>query len=146
MMIMNNSKIFFNAILIGFTALIYMLSTSFKQDYIQEKIDGKFVYTKNCSVCHRNNGKGIPHTFPPLYKSDYLKNHSKEEIISIILKGQKGKLKVNGKIYNNVMTPFKNLSNEEIAAVLTYISNNFGNSSAVYLPDEVKKVRESLGK
>jgi len=143
------SKVFFNFIMIISIALLYMASTSFKYKSdisVQSKIDGELVYKKNCSVCHRKNGKGIPNAFPPLYKSDYLANHSKEEIIAIILKGQKGKLKVNGRVYNNVMSPLNKLSDEEIAAVLTYVSKNFGNNGEEYTPEEVKKVREKLKK
>ena len=142
-----NSKIFFKLSMAFLLLVLYLLSTSFKYGYTQSsKVDGELVYKKNCSVCHRKNGKGIPNTFPPLYKSDYLANHSKEEIIGIILSGQKGKLKVNGRVYNNVMIPLDKLSDEEIAAVLTYISNNFGNKGRTYTPDEVRKVREKIKK
>lgn len=141
-----NTKIFFKLVMGSLLLAIILISSGFNAEHYNKPINGDVVYKKNCSVCHRKNGKGIPNTFPPLAKSDYLKTHTKEEIITIVLKGQKGKLKVNGKTYNNVMLPLKQLSDEEIAAVLTYVSNNFGNEGEAYIVDEVKNVREGLKK
>ncbi len=122
-------------------AILLVISYAFNPG-IEEKIkDGKVIYKKNCAVCHMKNGKGVPHTFPPLVKSDYLTNNSKEKLIKLLLNGQKGKIVVNGKKYNNVMLPLKNLSDYEIAAVLTYINNNFGNSGPEYFSEEIKNQR-----
>jgi len=140
------TELLFKLIVGSFLAFVLVVGSAFSDSQAGKPVKGETVYKKNCSVCHRKNGKGIPNTFPPLAKSDYLINHSKEEIITIILKGQKGKLKVNGRTYNNVMIPFKKLSNEEIAAVLTYVTSNFGNSGEKYIPEEVGKVRGSLKK
>jgi len=140
--IMKNKKKF-KYIIASLLVVVFIISSGFNNNRLGNPKDGKVIYKKNCSVCHRKNGKGIPNTFPPLAKSDYLTNHSKEDIISIVLKGQKGKLKVNGKTYNNVMLPLKHLSNEDIAAVLTYISNNFGNKGSNYTPIEIEQVRSS---
>ena len=86
------------------------------------------------------NGEGIPNQIPPLAKSDYLMA-DKDRAIRIVLGGQSGELTVNGKKYNSIMAPLNNLSDEEVANVLTYVKNSFGNSSPVVTPEEVRRIR-----
>ena len=85
---------------------------------------GADIYKRTCVACHQANGEGLPNTFPPLAKSDYITN--KENTIKQVLKGSSGEITVNGKTFNNTMPP-QNLSDEEVAAVLTYVYGNFGN-------------------
>ncbi len=99
---------------------------------------GEEVFKKTCIVCHQATGLGIPKTFPPLAKSDFLVN--RENVINQVIKGKTGELIVNGETYNNTMPP-QNLSDEDIAAVLSYVYNSFGNSGGAVSVDEVKAVR-----
>jgi nitrite reductase (NO-forming) len=99
---------------------------------------GEDIYKRTCLACHMATGEGLPNTFPPLAKSDYLTN--KENTIKQVLKGSSGVITVNGKTFNNTM-PLQNLSDEEVAAVLTYVYGNFGNSGGTVTPDEVKQMR-----
>lgn len=99
---------------------------------------GKDIYNRTCVACHQPNGQGVPGTFPPLAKSDYMAN--KENTIRQVLKGSTGEITVNGNKFNNTM-PGQMLSDEEIAAVLTYVYGNFGNSGGTVTPDEVKQER-----
>jgi nitrite reductase (NO-forming) len=99
---------------------------------------GKNVYQTSCLPCHQSNGEGIANVFPPLAKSDYLNN--KEATINAVLKGLQGQITVNGKTYNGVMPP-QNLTNEQTAAVLTYVYKNWGNSGKTVTPSEVEKLR-----
>ena len=85
------------------------------------------------------DGKGLPGAFPPLAGSDYLKNR-KDKGIEIPLKGLSGIVKVNGKEYNGVM-PQIQLTDDEIANILTYIHNKWGNSGAEVTSSEVGKYR-----
>jgi nitrite reductase (NO-forming) len=101
-------------------------------------ISGEDVYKRTCIACHQANGQGVPGSFPPLAKSDYLAN--KENVIRQVIRGSSGDLEVNGVKYNNTMPP-QPLSDEEVAAVLTYVYGNFGNSGGTVMPDEVKQVR-----
>lgn len=87
---------------------------------------GKQIYTNTCFACHQANGEGIASAFPPLAESDYL-NADLERSINIVLHGKTGKITVNGKKYNSVMTK-QNLTNEEVADVLTYVYNSWGNN------------------
>ncbi|MEN8882227.1 MAG: cytochrome c [Polaribacter sp.] len=89
---------------------------------------GQAVYKNKCVSCHMANGKGIPRAFPPLAESDYLMSDVKRSI-DILLNGLNGKITVNGVLYNGSMIPYKSsLSNKEIADVLNYIRNSWGNS------------------
>jgi len=103
--------------------------------------NGKTVYTNNCMNCHMEDGKGIANAFPPLAKSDYLKRPAKD-LIAVILKGQSGEVKVNGVVYNGNMPAQDYLTDEEIADVLNYISNSWGNKNLKpILPSQVKQQR-----
>ncbi|HNP68724.1 MAG TPA: copper-containing nitrite reductase [Aequorivita sp.] len=100
---------------------------------------GKDKYIATCSACHQANGQGIEGAFPPLAKSDYL-NADVDRAIDIVLHGKTGEITVNGKKYNSVMTA-QALSDEEVANVLTYVYNSWGNSKKEVTPAMVQAVR-----
>jgi nitrite reductase (NO-forming) len=102
---------------------------------------GKAIYAANCMACHQANGEGVPHAFPPLAKSDYL-NANKVRAIKAVTGGLQGKLIVNGQEFNGVM-PAWNLGDEDIANVMTYIYNSWGNSRKDVTPAEVKANRKA---
>jgi nitrite reductase (NO-forming) len=106
---------------------------------------GKAVYMQTCFVCHQAEGQGVPAQIPPLAKSDFLAGLSKDEYIRGILVGRSGPMTVNGKNYNGIMTPLNYLSDEQIANVLTYVRNSFGNSGDAVTVAEVAKVRTETG-
>jgi nitrite reductase (NO-forming) len=109
--------------------------------------DGRALFLANCSMCHQAEGQGVPGAFPPLAKSDYLKTISasnRGELVSFPLRGRTGKITVNGVEYNGVMTPVAGLDDEKLAAVLTYVSNAWGNSAKPFTADEVKALRTAL--
>ncbi|MFK7050912.1 Copper-containing nitrite reductase precursor [Flavobacterium columnare] len=101
--------------------------------------DGKSIYGKTCFACHQANGEGLPNTFPPLAKSDFL-NADINRAIEIILKGKTGEILVNGKKFNSVMTA-QALTNEEVANVLTYVYSQWGNTKKEVTPAMVAAVR-----
>ena len=86
--------------------------------------DGKEIYQEFCMTCHLANGKG-GETVPPLAGSDWLQTKRKESIHAVKF-GQSGPIKVNGKNYNNTMPPM-GLTDEEVADVLNYVMNSWGN-------------------
>ncbi|WP_091868610.1 copper-containing nitrite reductase [Pricia antarctica] len=100
---------------------------------------GKQTYMQTCFACHQGEGQGVPNAFPPLAKSDYL-NADPERAIGIVLHGKTGEITVNGEKYNSVMTA-QTLSDDEIANVLTYVYNSWGNSKKEVTPAMVKSVR-----
>jgi nitrite reductase (NO-forming) len=102
---------------------------------------GKALYAGTCSVCHQDNGAGLPSVFPPLAKSDYLTQHSDEEVIRVVLNGLTGPVKVNGQDYNSVMPPMSQLTDDEIANILTYVHASWDNPGKQISKAEVANVR-----
>ena|ERR1035441_6365485 len=92
-----------------------------------------------CAACHQPTGRGLPNLFPPLAGSDYL-NADKTRAIKLILHGRQGEVVVNGMKYNNNMPAFP-LSDQDVANVLTFVYNSFGNAGLEVTPEEVKAQR-----
>lgn len=113
-----------------------------QQPQMQESIKrGKLVYEDFCVTCHLPNGEGIKGVFPPLANSDYLIKN-REGSIRAIKYGQSGEIIVNGVIYNNTMAPM-GLTDDEIADVMNYINNTWGNSSKkMVTKEEVSAVKQ----
>ncbi len=105
----------------------------------ERKLFGKRVYEQNCMACHQSSGTGIPGAFPPLAGSDYLLT-DKERAIKVVMNGLTGKIMVNGTEYNGVM-PAVRLNDEQIANVLTYVLNNWGNEAGEVTPGQVSGQR-----
>ena len=101
--------------------------------------DGKNIYGNTCFACHQAEGQGIPNAFPPLAKSDFL-NANPSRAIDAVLHGLTGEITVNGKKYNSVMTS-QNLTDQEIADVMTYVYNSWGNNKTVITPKMVTTQR-----
>ncbi len=101
---------------------------------------GKKIYSSSCFACHQPNGEGIANAFPPLAKSDYL-NKDVDRAIHAILYGLSGEITVNGKKYNSQM-PAQVLSDKEVASVMTYIYNSWGNNGSEVTEAQVKKLRK----
>lgn len=121
--------------LVGLTTL-----TMQAQDKAKLMTRGQQVYTEYCKTCHQANGQGLGTVYPPLAKSDYLKNTPMPQIIKEVVNGKSGKIKVNGKEYNGVMAPLpKKYTDEDIASVITYVYNSFGNSGPTVSVADVKK-------
>ncbi len=105
------------------------------------KLGGQ-VFGRVCFACHQSQGQGLPGTFPPLAGSDFLMADEKRAI-DIVMNGLHGPVVVNGVTYDSQM-PNPNLSDTEIAGVLSFVRNSFGNKGDVTTVAEVKKFRESL--
>jgi mono/diheme cytochrome c family protein len=105
-----------------------------------EKIElGKRLFMSICAACHQTTGLGIPNTFPPLAGSDYL-NSDKNRAIKTVIHGRQGEVIVNGRKFNNSMPSFP-LTNDDIANVLTFVYNSFGNSGLEISSTEVEALR-----
>lgn len=103
---------------------------------------GEARFTGTCSVCHQPSGQGLPNVFPPLAASDFLLA-DKQRSIDIVLNGLSGKVAVNGNTFNSVMPPMSQLNDDELANILTYVLNSWGNSGGAVSADEVKARRAS---
>jgi len=103
---------------------------------------GQVIYTNNCVSCHQIDGGGVQHMNPPLVKTTYVLG-DKTELIKIVLNGFNKNVDINGSTYSNVMASHDFLKDQEIADVLTYVRNSFGNKADAITVDEVKDVRAS---
>ena len=107
-----------------------------------------FFGVANCFACHGPDAKGMPNIGPPLVKSEWV-NGSKEKLVSILLKGMMGPLKVAGKTYNPPL-PMPGLGSnpmfkdEDLAAISTYVRNHFGNKASVVSKEDVAVLRKKL--
>ncbi|MBE7538047.1 MAG: nitrite reductase, copper-containing [Opitutaceae bacterium] len=102
---------------------------------------GKQIYMGNCFACHLPSGEGIPGVFPPLAKSDYMMA-DRDRAIRIVMKGLNGPITVNGQAYNGVMPPQRDiLTEEQMADVLTYVTNTWGNTAEAFTVDDVRRVK-----
>ena len=107
---------------------------------------GKRVYETVCGVCHGTDGMGKPGQAPALAGSEWVNTKGTDRLIRIPLSGLNGPMQVNGKDWNMAMAPMgAALSDADLAAVLTYIRNSWGNKAGAVTADNVKSVRASLG-
>lgn len=112
------------AIYVSYIMMLGLMEQDGKSASIER---GKAVYTEYCVSCHLANGEGVQGVFPPLANSDYL-NHKREESIRAVKFGQKGEITVNGVKYKGMM-PSPRLETNEIADVMNYICNSWGNKT-----------------
>jgi nitrite reductase (NO-forming) len=108
---------------------------------------GEILYKANCAMCHQAKGEGIPGVFPPIAASDFLNriaNKDRADLVSTVLKGRSGKLTVNGKEYNGVMTPVSGLTDADMASLLSFITSQWGNKAPAFTADEIKKLRATV--
>ncbi len=114
-----------------------------KNKVIEQKnqMPGKEIYTDFCIQCHAANGKGDGKNFPPLVGSDWLTKKRTQSIHAVKF-GQSGEIIVNKMKFNNVMPPM-GLSNKEIADVMNYIMNSWGNKQRKIVTEkEVEKINK----
>lgn len=120
---------------------VLCLGILFNQDpELEESMErGSEIYTDFCITCHKPSGKGVKYTYPPLANSDYLLQN-REASIKGIKYGRDGELTVNGVTFNNTMEPM-GLEDEEIADVMNFILNSWGNSSnKIVTKEEVENI------
>jgi mono/diheme cytochrome c family protein len=113
---------------------------------------GRAAFTSVCITCHQPTGLGMPGIYPPLAGSEWV-NGSPERVIRIVLYGLKGNIHVTGKEFNAAAMPVfgkvngsaYNWSDEKIAAVLTYVRQEWGNKAGPIAPEQVEAIRSSVG-
>lgn len=103
---------------------------------------GQDLYAVHCAPCHRPDGTGAPGLIPPLTDTDWVKN--KNRLIQVVLAGLSGRIEVNGLPYEQEMPAFRHLSDEDLAALLTYVRASYGNNANAVIPGEVFEERKGL--
>jgi len=101
-------------------------------------VNGKGLYEKNCQNCHGTDGKGLGTLYPPLTDSTYL-IRNKNKIACIIKNGQNEEIQINNILYQGQMPGNKTLADIDIAQLIVYISNSFGNKQGFYDQTQVGK-------
>lgn len=105
---------------------------------------GKQVYTVTCLACHQVDGGGVPHLNPPLDGATGVVSKDKARLVRIVLKGFDTREELDGEYYSNNMAAHADLSNQQIADVLTYIRNSWSNKAGAVTVAEVKAIRAKI--
>lgn len=125
---------------IGLMAGLYLLVSNCQGEEsirtAQFYTNGHQLYVQHCQNCHGDKGEGLGTLYPPLSDTAYLTNH-RNQLPEIIRYGMRGEITVNGQVYDMEMPANPQLSDVEIAYLLTYITNSFGNKSGIYRTEEV---------
>ena len=102
---------------------------------------GQAVYARTCIACHQPTGAGLPPVFPPLAGSEWI---AKSASIAVrnILHGMTGPVTVKGTTYNSMMPPVAGLSDKDIADVVTYVNNSWGNAGPSVTETEVAAIKK----
>lgn len=103
-------------------------------------VDGATVFVSTCAACHQANGEGTPGLFPPLAGSEYVTGEP-ARLTQIVLHGLTGPVTVNGATFNGAMPPWRQFSDQELAAVLTYVRSSWGNAASPVTADDVARER-----
>jgi mono/diheme cytochrome c family protein len=136
-----------------FLGLMLVLSSAFmnkpivnaQQPSIKASIDrGKTIYLQRCMACHQVDGSGVPRLNPPLDGASTVKGNDKLKLVRIIIKGMTDRVEIDGEYYDNNMSANPDLTDTQIADVLTYIRNNWSNKASVVTPAEVKAARAKI--
>ncbi len=122
-------------------ALVAMASAEDKNPPSAEVMKrGQAVYSRTCIACHQPTGLGIAPVFPPLAGSEWVAM-SPSIPVRNILHGMTGPVSVKGTVYNGMMPPVAGLTDGDIADVVTYVRNSFGNTGPAVTEDDVKAIK-----
>jgi mono/diheme cytochrome c family protein len=106
------------------------------------KVVGKALFSANCVTCHQATGLGVPGQYPPLAGSEVELGDATNHLIAIVLKGLQGPVVVEGKPFNNAMQAWEaQYTDSQLAAILTYVRSDWGNSAPPISADMVKQIR-----
>ena len=114
------------------TLLATVLFAVASQQVTANEVDGKTEYGANCAACHQLTGAGVPPAFPALKGSKIVNNKDSSEQIAVVLNGKP----------QTAMLPFARLSDEQLAAIISYTRTSWGNASGEVTADEIKVLRK----
>ena len=132
------------ASIILFSLVVLSLAWQAKQDPLKNSIaKGKPLYVQYCLTCHQDDGSGVPKLNPPLIKTTWVTG-DKKKLIKWVLSGSTENVPIDGKYYSNNMPPQDYLQDQDVADILTYVRNSFGNKGTAVTAAEVKAVRVTI--
>lgn len=138
---------FIAPLLTALTTLIFCHPIKAQDAALQAQIQaGQGTYMMVCFACHQPTGLGMPNMFPPLAGSDWVNAPKPDRLIRMVLQGISGPITINGKPFTSVaplMPSQATLTDKQIADVLTYVRNSFGNKASAVTTDQVAAIRAS---
>ena len=129
------------AVALVFIAISVMSFSSNKTEAQDQMANGKKLYNQWCMACHQADGSGVPGLNPPLKKTEWVTG-DKTRLIKIILNGLNESIEIDGEEYSNPMPAQNHLKDDQIADILTYVRNSFGNKASAVSAAEVKALRK----
>ena len=103
---------------------------------------GKEIYDEYCLACHQADGSGVPGMYPPLAQAEYVTGPT-DRLIKVIVFGLEGPIVVLGESYSQEMPAHDFISDEDIAILVNYLIETWGNKGSPVSADDVKRVRAS---
>lgn len=132
-------------ILVLSSAFVSRSATNTVQPTIKASMDrGKTIYLQRCMACHQADGSGVPRLNPPLDGASTVKGNDKLKLVRIIIKGMTDRVEIDGEYYDNNMSANPDLTDTQIADVLNYIRNSWGNKASLVTAAEVKAARTKI--
>lgn len=132
-------------ILVLSSALVSRSATNTVQPAMKASMDrGKTIYLQRCMACHQADGSGVPRLNPPLDGASTVKGNDKLKLVRIIIKGMTDRVEIDGEYYDNNMSANPDLTDAQIADVLTYIRNSWSNKASFVTAAEVKTARAKI--
>jgi mono/diheme cytochrome c family protein len=105
---------------------------------------GQQLYARHCLSCHQADGWGVPNMQPPIVGGTWVKGEPKALALFVMTGGFDSAQRKEGAVSHNVMPPFRQLSDEDLAGILTYIRAKFGGGASAVTPAEVAEARATL--
>ena len=122
-------------------ALVFLAAAAEAAPDAESVKRGQAVYSRTCIACHQPTGMGLPPVFPPLAGSEWV---AKDASIAVrnIINGMQGPITVKGMTYNSMMPPVAGLSDKDIADVVNYVNNSWGNAGPNVTEAEVAAIKK----
>ncbi|MBL1407288.1 c-type cytochrome [Sphingobacterium faecale] len=135
-------RLFHIFIILGITifSLAYLASchSNLNIETAQYAVNGQKLYTTNCQNCHGAKGEGLGKLYPPLTDAAFFKDN-RAKLSCMVKNGMQGEIIIHGQVFNEKMPANPQLSELDIAYILTYITTNFTQSDSIYSHQEVKE-------
>jgi len=133
-----NTGVYIAAALLAIYSLCHSCQSEQAIRTAQYAVNGQKLYVAQCQNCHGAKGEGLGGLYPPLTDSTFLAAH-RETLACIVKNGLSGPIEINGRTFDGEMLPNPQLAPIEIAYVLTYIGNSFGNEMGLFTLEEVQR-------
>jgi mono/diheme cytochrome c family protein len=134
---MSKNKVVIFCIMSTIGIFFYTCQSEEEITYARYYTAGKQLYESKCENCHGHDGAGLAMLYPPLTDSTFLKQN-KEKLACFVKNGMQGPIQVSGRNYEGIMPAQASLSDIEIAEIITYVTNSFGNRQGIYPYQQVR--------